>query len=130
MVDGAKYCNNCGNRLLMQSSDSALINDEEPPSIMPLSTSPNEGMPKKRIFGALTWALIALSVIGSFITAVLGNKVIPQIYLGIAFGLGILAAMSASKRGRSGLLWFFVGFFALGFTAAFLIGFFRAALAH
>ncbi len=44
--------------------------------------------------------------------------------------LGMIAAVIARRRGKSGWVWFFVGLIPIGFSVVFLLAFLKALLFH
>ena len=103
------YCPNCKQSL----SSMGVIKEIKPP-------------PKKP---STLWNVIYIfawfAVIGGGIGLILMPNRVPASGLSFVFWVGILTAMTATKQGKSGWLWFFIGFICFGFTTILLISFFQ-----
>jgi hypothetical protein len=69
-----------------------------------------------------------IAVVGGGISYIIIPNQPPANGFYFALWIGILTAMTATRQGKSGWLWFFFGFIVIGFTTVFLIGFLQAFL--
>lgn len=85
--------------------------------------------PKKpSVLVNVLYILAWIAVVGGGISYIIIPNQPPASGFNFALWIGILTAMTATRQGKSGWVWFFIGFIGIGFTTVFLISFFQAFL--
>ena len=125
-----RYCSNCGFNLATQVQKSDAKNSDIP--VLTMRAEARIGNSSRPKWGrAIVYSLVAVAVFGSWLAMILDYKaeirIPPQAGIGIVVGPGILAALSAKKRNRSGMLWFFIAV-VIGLVALAVIGVIRGVL--
>lgn len=79
--------------------------------------------PKKpSALGNVLYILVCITVAGILFTCIIFPE--PKDALHLSVWIGIFTAWTAKRHGKSGWLWFFIGFIGIGFTTIFIINIF------
>jgi len=136
------FCENCGN----QSSDTdnfcskcgnKIIRSLDPQKIEPELSKPKESKMlttgnKKSGKYILWYSLIGIMVLGSFSAIMIpglagkGADVDGKSFMALSAWIGVAFAIRAKQKGKSGWLWFFIGFIGVGSILTLVISFLLA----
>ena len=112
------YCPNC-----KQALKSMGVVEEE------------KSTPKKpSSFGQVMYIFVWIALVGTLsayiIPQTIQQKPNPMAGFSLLMWIGVVASMTAVRKGKSGWLWFFIGFIGIGITTIFLISFFKACVGN
>ena len=110
------YCPNC-----KQSLKSMGVVEEE-------KLTPKKPSSFGQVMYILAWIAVVGALSAYIIPQTIQQKPNPMAGFSLPMWIGIVAAMTAVRKGKSGWLWFFIGFIGIGITTIFLISFFQALI--
>ena len=98
-------------------------------SVTPDSTEQKQKPAWKTALYYLFVIIVGLAIIGNTAVVLISpTPPLPMTLFGFCFWCGILAAVIARKKDKSGLLWFFIGSIVIGLSIIFLLSFLRAII--
>jgi hypothetical protein len=99
-------------------------------SATPVSTEQRPAPAWKTTLYYLFVIIVGLAFIGNTAAVLLSpTPPLPMTLFGFWFWCGILAAAIAKRKGKSGLLWFFIGAIAIGLSITFILSLLRVIIA-
>ena len=124
VANTAKFCSNCGNRL---KNDETLGDDRESITqgnlgngAVPIDQIKAIPIKKQSIQSNVLYVLVLFALVGAVaayaIPALTGTTMPPAHTVGLMFWVGIATAVIAKRKGKSGWLWFFIGFLPIAFS--------------
>lgn len=107
--------------------DSGIISENT--SATPVSTEQKPTPAWKTTLYYLFVIIVGLAFIGNTAAVLLSpTPPLPMTLFGFSFWCGILAAVIAKRKDKSGLLWFFIGAIAIGLSIIFILSFLRGII--
>ena len=134
VANTAKSCSNCGKRL----KNDEVFGDEQ--ESITESNSGKDALPsdqvkavpikKQSTLSNVWYMLVLFALVGALaayaIPALAGTTMPPAHTLGLMFWVGIATSVFARRKGKSGWLWFFIGFLPIAFSIMIIL----AILSH
>ena len=107
--------------------ESGIISESIP--VTPDSTEQKQKPAWKNTLYYLFVVIVGLAIIGNTAAVLISpTPPLPMFLLGFSFWIGILAAVIARRKDKSGLLWFFIGSIVIGLSVIFILSFLRAII--
>jgi hypothetical protein len=107
--------------------ESDIISESIP--VTPDSTEQKQKPAWKNTLYYLIVIIVGLAIIGNTAAVLISpTPPLPMSLFGFSFWCGILAAIIARRKDKSGLLWFFIGAIVIGLSVIFILSFLRAVI--
>lgn len=122
------FCSKCGNKIILASNPQ---NIEPEPTELPenkIVTTENKENKKSSLY-ILWYSLVGIMILGSFSAIIIpglagkGANIDVKSFMALSGWIGVAFAIRAKQKGKSGWLWFFIGFIGVGSILTLVISF-------
>ncbi len=124
--DTDNFCSKCGYKIIPSSDLQEVEPKPAETSAKKIATTEN----KKSALYILWYSLVGLMILGSFSSIIIpelaGKNADEKSFMALAGWIGVAFAIRAKQKGKSGWLWFFIGFIGVGSILTLVISFLLA----
>jgi len=129
VANAAKFCSNCGNRLknneAFEDDYESITQDDSGNGALPSDQTKATPTKKPSTLWHVLYILVLFALVGALaayaIPALAGTTMPPTHTVGLMFWVGLATAVTAKRKGKSGWLWFFIGFLPIAFSIMFIL---------